>query len=309
LPVREVLRYPHRALKTLCQPVPPDQAQAVASDLLETMRAHEGCVGLAAPQLGELVRVIVVDVSEHPKAEASNGLLTLVNPLVVKASGAHVAREGCLSIPHLTANVRRATSIALEAMTPAGEALALTSEGFEARCLLHEIDHLDGILFLDRVDSLSRDVFRRRRFVEAGRPEEPAAARAVVRTASLLTKTFGDGNFDRLAELFTDDVELKPTEDFPDPGPFRGRDAVEGILASFLESWGECRVDVETVLAAGDDRAVARLQLSGRGSGSGVEAADVVIGAFWLRDGRVERLELGRSAEAALAATGLPPSE
>ncbi len=162
--VRDVLRYPHPALKQTARPVEPGEATSVAEDLVETMRAHPGCVGLAAPQLGELVRMIVVDVSEHPKAEGSSGLLLLVNPVVVRASGAHVAREGCLSIPHLTANVRRATSIALEASTRDGEAVSLSSEGFEARCLLHEIDHLDGILFLDRVDSLATDVFRRQTY-------------------------------------------------------------------------------------------------------------------------------------------------
>ena len=108
--------------------------------------------------------MVVVDVSEHPKADTSNGLLLLVNPVVVRAQGGHVAREGCLSIPHLTANVRRATDIELEAHTPAGDPVALRSQGFEARCLLHEIDHLDGILFLDRVDSLATDVFRRKQY-------------------------------------------------------------------------------------------------------------------------------------------------
>ena len=73
-----------------------------------------------------------------------------------------MAREGCLSIPELTANVRRATEISLEAVTPEGEPVAIDSSGFEARCLLHEIDHLDGLLFLDRVDSLTDDVFRRK---------------------------------------------------------------------------------------------------------------------------------------------------
>jgi peptide deformylase len=130
-----------------------------ATDLLDTMSAHEGCVGLAAPQIGASVRVVVVDVSEHPKAESSNGLLMLVNPVIVSEEGADVAREGCLSIPHLTANVRRATRIEVEA-----RGVRLESTGFEARCLLHEIDHLDGLLFLDRVDSLSTDVFRRRRY-------------------------------------------------------------------------------------------------------------------------------------------------
>jgi peptide deformylase len=141
-----------------------EEAARVAADLLATMRGHSGCVGLAAPQIDELVRVVAVDVSEHPKARRSNGELVLVDPAVVRSSGAKVAREGCLSIPHLTANVRRATAIVVEARTPAGDAVSVDSEGFEARCLLHEIDHLDGILFLDRVDSLASDVFRRKTY-------------------------------------------------------------------------------------------------------------------------------------------------
>jgi peptide deformylase len=167
LAVREVLRYPHPSLKAVARvlgPAETDEAERVARDLLDTMRSHPGCVGLAAPQLDELVRIVIVDVSEHPKATSSHGLLQLVNPRVVRRHGAEVAREGCLSIPHLTANVRRATRIELEALGPGGDAVRLRSEGFEARCLLHEIDHLDGILFLDRVDSLSTDVFRRKSY-------------------------------------------------------------------------------------------------------------------------------------------------
>jgi peptide deformylase len=115
-------------------------------------------VGLAATQLGEMVRMVVVDVTGHKKATASNGRLVLVNPRIVSASGAEVGREGCLSIPELTANVRRATELVVES---AGS--PVHSEGFEARCLQHELDHLDGLLFLDRVDSLTADVFRRKR--------------------------------------------------------------------------------------------------------------------------------------------------
>jgi len=96
-----------------------ETAARVAADLLDTMRSHAGCVGLAAPQLGELVRMVVVDVSEHPKATSSNGELVLCNPAVVREAGAEVAREGCLSIPDLTANVRRATEIDVRAHTPA----------------------------------------------------------------------------------------------------------------------------------------------------------------------------------------------
>ena len=171
--VRDVLVYPHPALKQVAlelatgEEVPPRERELVVSlaqDLLETMRAHPGCVGLAATQLGELSRMIVVDVTEHRKTTTCHGLLLLVNPIVTRSSGAEVAREGCLSIPQLTANVRRATSIALEASTPDGEKVRIETEGFEARCLLHEIDHLDGILFLDRVDSLSTDVFRRKTY-------------------------------------------------------------------------------------------------------------------------------------------------
>jgi peptide deformylase len=121
-------------------------------------------VGLAAPQIGEEVRIVVVDVTGHPRATRSHGPLALVNPVVVSESGAEVAREGCLSIPDLTANVRRATDVTIAATEPGGEELRIETEGFEARCLLHEIDHLDGILFLDRVDSLKRDVFRRKTY-------------------------------------------------------------------------------------------------------------------------------------------------
>jgi peptide deformylase len=165
--VREVLRYPHPALKQRALELGSEESgevARVAKDLLDTMRSFGHCVGLAAPQLGDVVRMVAVDVTGHPKATESNGLLLLVNPAVTRSEGSEVAREGCLSIPELTANVRRATAITVEATTPGGEATAVESIGFEARCLLHEIDHLDGILFLDRVDSLKTDVFRRKQY-------------------------------------------------------------------------------------------------------------------------------------------------
>jgi peptide deformylase len=164
---RDVLRVPHPVLKQVARSLAPEDAavaRSVAADLLDTMRAHEGCVGLAAPQLGELVRLVVVDVSGHPRAETHHGLIALVNPRIALASGSEVAREGCLSIPELTANVRRATVVVVEGLTPDGEPRTVASQGFEARCLQHEIDHLDGVLFLDRVESLATDVFRRKRY-------------------------------------------------------------------------------------------------------------------------------------------------
>jgi peptide deformylase len=164
--VRDVLRCPHPSLKQVCPPLAPgdsDEVERLAGDLVDTMRANPRCVGLAAPQIDALVRMIVVDVSEHPRTTRCHGLLLLVNPRIVEASGAEVGREGCLSIPDFTANVRRATKIVVEALTPAGEERVLESTGFEARCLQHEIDHLDGLLFLDRVAALRTDVFPRKR--------------------------------------------------------------------------------------------------------------------------------------------------
>jgi peptide deformylase len=171
--VREVLHYPHPALKAVAEPAVLDspETERAARDLLDTMVDFGHCVGLAATQLGDLTRIVAVDVTGHKKATTESGLLLLANPRVVEQDGAEVAREGCLSIPHLTANVRRATTIAVEAdaIELADSGLEVTNrrietEGFEARCLLHEIDHLDGILFLDRVDSLTRDVFERKSY-------------------------------------------------------------------------------------------------------------------------------------------------
>ncbi len=162
---REILVYPHPVLKQVAAPAQAAGTEGVGRDLVDTMRSFERCVGLAAPQIGELTRVVAIDVRGHPKADTDNGLLVLANPRIVDSEGSEVAREGCLSIPDLTADVRRATRIVVEHAAGTVECL-----GFEARCVQHEIDHLDGVLFLDRVESLVDDVFRRR--VYAG--EEPA---------------------------------------------------------------------------------------------------------------------------------------
>jgi peptide deformylase len=138
------------------------ELDGVAAELVAAMGSYERCVGIAAPQLGLGVRVAVVDVSEHPKAETSSGLLVLANPTIVEAEGSDVAREGCLSLPDITANVRRATRVVVEHIGGTVEC-----RGFEARAVQHELDHLDGILFLDRVESLVDDVFRRRSYAES----------------------------------------------------------------------------------------------------------------------------------------------
>ena len=166
--VRQVLRYPHPALKAVGRPLDPaedaDEIARVAADLVDTMRDTTFTTGLAATQLGELVRIVAIDVTGHRRATTCHGELVLVNPVLVRSAGAEVAREGCLSLPDLTANVRRPASIVVDALDPHGSRMTVATDGFEARCLLHEIDHLDGILFLDRVDSLTTDVFRRKKY-------------------------------------------------------------------------------------------------------------------------------------------------
>ena len=158
--VREVIQYPDPILKQICTPAQPTDVDRVVTDLLDTMRSFDHCVGLAAPQIAEPVRIAVVDLTGHPKVEDPLGLLVLVNPKVTTTSAeTEIRREGCLSLPDLTANVRRPLSVKIDA----GEE-EIESSGFEARCLLHEIDHLDGILFLDRVASLTDDLFRRKSY-------------------------------------------------------------------------------------------------------------------------------------------------
>lgn len=166
--IREVIRYPDSRLKTVCEPVggtgPLEGAIAqLAHDLLDTMESFPGCVGIAAPQLGELVRMFAIDVTGHRRAKSCHGRLVLVDPVVVGRSGNVSMREGCLSIPDFTGNVRRAEKVTLEGRGIDGEPLTLACDAYEARVALHELDHLDGLLFLDRVRS-ARDVFPRKHY-------------------------------------------------------------------------------------------------------------------------------------------------
>jgi peptide deformylase len=138
-------------LKRACEPADSATAEALARDLVDTMRAHPGCVGIAAPQIGEAVRMAVIDVSGHRLTTSCNGLLLLINPTIRQAAGHRVAREGCLSLPTITADVGRALRIEVEAETGSR---TVWSDGFEARAIQHEMDHLQGILILDRVTSV-----------------------------------------------------------------------------------------------------------------------------------------------------------
>jgi peptide deformylase len=167
--VLTVLTYPHELLKEKMPEMSKESLDlpALSRDLIDTLNHFTGCVGLAAPQVGLRVRALVVDVSRSPRAESHHGLIFLLNPKILEASQWKISREGCLSFPHLLANVKRAQKIRLEGINSFGERVEMLSTGFEAVALQHEIDHLDGILFLDRIRS-SKDLFERKnKHVEA----------------------------------------------------------------------------------------------------------------------------------------------
>jgi peptide deformylase len=132
-------------------PTAPEILQ-LAEDLLATMRVSPGCVGLAAPQVGVGAQVFAVDVTGHPKARTVHGPLVLCNARIVEASQWQKGREGCLSVPDLTGDVKRANRLVVAGYAPGGtEEVEIATDAFEARALQHEVDHCAGLLFLDRV--------------------------------------------------------------------------------------------------------------------------------------------------------------
>jgi peptide deformylase len=150
--VRPVVRAPASVLSTPARPVDPAEVLELAADLVATMRVSPGCVGLAAVQIGVPEQVFVVDVTGHPKAHTCHGLIVLCNAVVVAASQWKVGREGCMSVPDLTGDVRRAGRLTVAGdAVGTGERVELTTDAFEARALQHEIDHCGGLLLLDRV--------------------------------------------------------------------------------------------------------------------------------------------------------------
>jgi len=150
---RPVLRLPHPVLTTPSTAIGPvdDEAAALGRDLVDTMRASPACVGLAAPQIGVGRRAFAVDVTGHRKARSCHGLFVLFDPVVLSAGEVELGREGCMSVPDLTGDVARPTSLVVAGTGLLGEAVRLEVDAFEARAVQHELDHLDGLVFLDRV--------------------------------------------------------------------------------------------------------------------------------------------------------------
>ncbi|NDL59891.1 peptide deformylase [Phytoactinopolyspora mesophila] len=152
--VLAVVHAPNPVLTSSSAAVDPTDPEIVqlAADLVATMRVSPGCVGLAACQVGVDRKVFSVDVTDHPKARTSHGTFVLCNARVVEASRKERGREGCMSVPDLTGDVKRATRLTVVGVLPGtGEEVVVETDAFEARALQHEIDHCEGLLFLDRV--------------------------------------------------------------------------------------------------------------------------------------------------------------
>jgi peptide deformylase len=169
--ILDILTLPDERLRRVAEPVTifDEALRAFIADLEETRRSGPAAVGIAATQVDVLKRIVIVDVSGR-KNTPNHGYLVLINPEIVHWEGYETAREGCLSVPDYTGNVIRATRIRLTANDPWGRPLELEMEGYEARAVQHEMDHLDGTLFVDRVVSRRTDLFRRKVYQKGGQP-------------------------------------------------------------------------------------------------------------------------------------------
>jgi peptide deformylase len=166
--IQNILTYPDPELKKKSVPVTVinDKLVELVRDMAETMYDAPG-IGLAAPQIGVHQRVIVIDVAGKDEAP---DLIVAINPLIVHADGESYEEEGCLSVPKYSANVRRHARVVVKYLNLQGEEITCKADDLLAIAFQHEIDHLDGILFVDHISPLKRDIFRRkyRRSLEEG---------------------------------------------------------------------------------------------------------------------------------------------
>lgn len=159
--ILNILKYPDSVLKKKAKPVSEitGDIQRLIDDMAETMYAAPG-VGLAAPQIGISVRVIVIDINS--KEEGKGGLISLINPDIIEHSGDIAWEEGCLSVPDYTADIRRFERVVVKGLNRNGREEIVVGEGLLSIALQHEIDHINGILFIDRLGPIRRDLIKRK---------------------------------------------------------------------------------------------------------------------------------------------------
>lgn len=161
--MHEILKFPDPRLKQVAKPIPTvtDELRALASEMLTIMYDEPG-IGLAAPQIGQLIRLAVVDTDWSDENGVRNPIV-LVNPEIILREGEIVWEEGCLSVPDFTADVKRAARVQVRCLDLDGNEVVHDAEGLRAVCFQHEIDHLDGILFIDRISRLKRGLYVKKR--------------------------------------------------------------------------------------------------------------------------------------------------
>jgi peptide deformylase len=167
--IRDVILYPDPCLETPCDPVTEFDTHGLhqlVADLFETMYFHQG-LGLAAPQIGVMKQVAVIDPSS---GRDPGNKIVLINPRITEAQGTQCNEEGCLSFPDFVERITRSMSVIVDARNSTGAAIHLQCDGLLSHALQHEIDHLNGILFLQRMSSLKRELIRRkiRKMLHAG---------------------------------------------------------------------------------------------------------------------------------------------
>ncbi|MBI5047752.1 MAG: peptide deformylase [Deltaproteobacteria bacterium] len=161
--ILEILKYPDLFLKTKAKPVSKmdEGIKRLISDMVDTMYFAKG-IGLAATQVGVDKRVAVLDVPGEEDYQRGKNLIVIINPEIVVHEGEIKYEEGCLSVPGFTANVKRFENVTVRALDKDGKGMEIKAEGLLAIALQHEIDHLDGVLFIDRLSKLKRDIIKRK---------------------------------------------------------------------------------------------------------------------------------------------------
>jgi len=159
--VLDIIRYPDQRLRKKSDQISKvnNKIRKILDDMVETMYEAPG-VGLAAPQVGHNIRAVVVDVSSEE--DDSFDLMHLINPEIIHYEGEQVGEEGCLSVPGFVANVKRKNEIEIKALDRGGKEINLKASGLLSRVLQHEIDHLDGILFFDRLSRLKKELLKKK---------------------------------------------------------------------------------------------------------------------------------------------------
>lgn len=159
--VLKIITYPNAALKKQSEYVDTvdDEVRSLMDDMVDTMRSKSG-VGLAAPQVGVLMRVIVLDV--NVEEEDNYPIFTLANPEITGAEGAEEFEEGCLSLPGFTTMITRPSSVTVKALDREGKEITIEADGLLAIALQHEIDHLNGTLIIDKASPIKRQFYKKR---------------------------------------------------------------------------------------------------------------------------------------------------